>query len=115
MTALEVLHEARQRGLRLHARDDGTLAVFPARNCPPEFATCLRQHKGELLVLLRLSADQLPWVHVARQVMSGEFDDADRSTIESLWIGLRSLAHPLAAQALARLRRAPGCPAHLKE
>jgi hypothetical protein len=43
------------------------------------------------------------WLHIARQVLGGEFEGADSSTRESLLIGLRSIAHPDARQALARL------------
>ena len=47
----------------------------------------------------------LPWLGVARQVLAGEFDGADRSTAESLRIGLRGIPHPLCREALARLPR----------
>lgn len=45
----------------------------------------------------------LPWLGVARQVLAGEFDGCDRSTGQSLTIGLRGINHPLCRQALARL------------
>ncbi|HVR37368.1 MAG TPA: hypothetical protein VMS21_16150 [Methylomirabilota bacterium] len=44
------------------------------------------------------------WLHVARQVLAGEFDGADFSTRESLRRGLRTLPHPAAMAALAKLR-----------
>ncbi len=53
-----------------------------------------------------LPADCLPWLHVARQVLAGEFDAADGSTSESLAIGLRGITHPLCRKALERLRKA---------
>ena len=46
-----------------------------------------------------LPADCIPWLDVARQVIGGEFDEADKSTIKSLTIGLRSIEHPLCRQA----------------
>ena len=108
MTPAELCHEAARRGLRLEPRGD-KLAVIPANRCPPEFADTLRTHKGELLSWLEartdgLSADCVPWLHVARQVLAGEFDGADRSTVESLIIGVRGIQHPLLQQALIRLK-----------
>lgn len=107
MTITEIYSEAIKRGLRLESRGD-KLAVIPARLCAPDFADLLRQHKGELLHWLggpaaRLREDEIPWSHVARQVLAGEFVGADRSTVQSLAIGLRSVGHPLCRRALERL------------
>ena len=84
---------------------------------PPDFADILRRHKAELLAMLEaksanLAPDCIPWLHVARQVLAEEFADADRSTLESLVIGLRNLTHPRCRQALEKLRRklAPNSP-----
>ena len=108
MTPPELCHEAARRGLRLEPRGD-KLAVIPACRCPPEFADTLRAHKGELLLWLEarsdgLNSDCVPWLHVARQILAGEFDGADRSTVESLTIGVRGIRHPLCRQALVRLQ-----------
>ena len=51
-----------------------------------------------------LPPDQAPWLHVARQVLAGEFDEADKSTIQSLVIGLRSIQHPDCRRATDRLK-----------
>ena len=107
MTALELYREAGQRGLRLEPRGD-KLAVIPGDRVPPEFADLLRQHKRELLDWLEaraagLAPDCAPWLHVARQVLAGEFDGADSSTVASLKIGLRSIQRQTCQQALARL------------
>ena len=69
----------------------------------------LREHMRELLDWLetrevQLSPDCIPWLHVARQILAGEFDGADNSTVESLTIGVRGIRHPLCQQALARLK-----------
>jgi hypothetical protein len=106
MTAMELYQEAIRRGLRLEPRGD-KLAIYPKGKCPPEFADVLRQHKPELLSWLegraaRLPEDEIPWLHVARQVLAGEFDGADISTRDSLRIGLQSIQHPLCQQALNR-------------
>ena len=76
----------------------------------------LRRHKAELLALLEAKAHSLapdcaPWLHVAKQVLAGEFAGADKSTVESLTIGLRGISHPLCKQALARLPKNPQKPA----
>jgi hypothetical protein len=110
MTPPELCHEAARRGLRLERRGE-MLAVIPAKLCPPEFAAELRQHKGELLDFLEgraagLAPDCAPWLHVAKQILAGEFAGADGSTRQSLIIGLRSVLHPLCADALARLNPA---------
>ena len=107
MTAVELCQEATRRGLRLESRGD-KLAVIPANLLQPDFADALRQHKGEILLWLEaraggLAPDCAAWLHVARQILAGEFDGADRSTSESLRIGLRSIPHPLCNRALARL------------
>lgn len=107
MKAITIITEARRWGLRLEPRGD-KLAVIPGSKCPPELAELLREHKAEVLSYLeawadRLPEDQAPWLHVARQVLAGEFNGADWSTRESLTIGLRSIRHSVCRQALERL------------
>jgi hypothetical protein len=108
-TPHEIYLEATRRGLRLEPRGD-RLAVIPPKRCPPDFAAVLHQHKFELLDLLEaqilnLTSDCAPWLHVARQILAGEFDGADSSTVASLTIGLRSVLHPLCQRALGRLKQ----------
>jgi hypothetical protein len=108
MTAIELYNEAARRGLRLELAGD-KLAVIPAKRCPPDFADVLRQHKRELLDWLEtrtfaLTPDCLPWLHVARQVLAGEFDGCDGSTRDSLSIGLGSVTHPVCQCALERVK-----------
>jgi hypothetical protein len=111
MTAQTLINRATELGLRLEPRGD-KLAVIPAQRCPADFADVLRQHKGELLNLLEaqaagLAPDCAPWLHVAKQVLAGEFDGLmDNSVRGSLEIGLRSISNPVCRRALARLHRA---------
>ena len=111
MTPRELCSEATKLGLRLEPRGD-KLAVIPANRCPADFAAVLRQHKSELLELLEstafnLTPDCRPWLHVARQVLEGEFDGGMTASMrQSLIIGLRSIPHPRCVEALARLARA---------
>ena len=114
-TAKDLCTRAAALGLRLEPRGD-RLAVIPGTHCPPDLADMLRRHKVELLALLEakthsLPPDCAPWLHVAKQALAGEFDGADKSTIESLTIGLRGIFHPLCQQALDRLSRNPQKPA----
>jgi hypothetical protein len=108
-TPRDIYIEATRRGLRLEPAGD-KLAVIPKGKCPPGFADILREHKRELLDWLetrtiQLTPDQVPWLHVARQILAGEFDGLlDISVRESLEIGLRSIVHPLCRRALERLR-----------
>jgi hypothetical protein len=81
---------------------------MPKGACPPEFANVLRQHKPELLAWLEagrwnLPLDCAPWLHIAKQVLAGEFDSADGSTRESITIGLRSIGHPLCQDAVKHI------------
>jgi hypothetical protein len=107
VNASELFHEAARRGLRLEARGD-MLAVIPAGCVSADFANVLRQHKREILDWLEglsagLTPDSAPWLHVARQVLDGEFDGCDGSMRESLTIGLRSIRNSLCERALTRL------------
>ena len=109
MTALDLYREATRRGLQLEARDGGKLAVMPPDRCPPDFVEVLRLHKREILDLLEANRHALPpdcgpWLHTARQILAGEFDNCDSSTAESLTIGLRHIEHPRCREALARLQ-----------
>jgi hypothetical protein len=105
---VQLFDRAAALGLRLERRGD-KLAVIPGNRVPPDFADALRQHKREILSLLEgqaagLAPDCAPWLHVAKQVLAGEFVDCDGSTRESLTIGLRSIPHPLCVRALAWLK-----------
>jgi hypothetical protein len=92
----------------IRARGD-KIAVTPAENCPPEFVDSLRAHKPEILAWVDaraagLPADCAPWLHIARQVLAGEWDGADGSTCESLLIGLRAVEHLDCRRAVERLK-----------
>jgi hypothetical protein len=109
VNATELYQEAIKLGLRLEPRGD-KLAVMPGDRVPPVFAALLRQHKGELLDMLEvksgnLTKDCAAWLTVARQILAGEFEGADSSTVASVSIGLRSILHPLCQRALERLAR----------
>jgi len=91
-----ILARCRLAGLRVWRDGDG-LAIAPARSCPPDLLAQIRAAKPQLLDWLDaqasdLPADEIPWLHIARQVLAGEFDGCDRSTAASLRIGLRALA-----------------------
>jgi hypothetical protein len=61
MTTLEVLSEARERGLVLSARGD-QLAVGPKRLLSPDLSTKLREFKPALLPLLQTKG--VTWIEV---------------------------------------------------
>jgi TubC N-terminal docking domain len=103
-----ILTRAQKLGLRLQVEGE-RIAIAPARLCPAELLATIREHKPEVMSLLearayRLPPDAIPWLHVARQILAGEFGGADPSTVQSLTIGLRGIRHPLCQQALARLK-----------
>lgn len=107
--ATAIVLRARRLGLCLQVEGD-RLAIAPAKLCPPELLTALREQKPAIVALLEsqaagLSPDEGPWLHVAKQVLKGEFDGCDRSTNESLAIGLRSIVHPVCRRAIERLQK----------
>ena len=106
--ASEIYCSVREVGGRIEPAGDKLRVLLPA-DCKPELKASIREHKRELLDWLetrevQLSPDCIPWLHVARQILAGEFDGADNSTVESLTIGVRGIRHPLCQQALARLK-----------
>jgi len=109
MTPEKIIEEARRRGLQLERRGD-LLVVKPRNLITEDLRSAFRQHKQELIGLLStrsepLSPDCAPWLHVARQILSGEFDGTDRSTVKSLATGLRSVGHPVCRRALDHLQQ----------
>ena len=103
-----LVQQAIHRGLRIQVAGSN-LAVSPKGHCPKEFAEVLRRNKQQLINFLSatdsgLSPDCVPWLHVARQVLCGEFKDADSSTVESVCIGLRGISHPLCQAALKQIK-----------
>ena len=107
--AQAILTRARNLGLTLCVEGE-RIAIAPARLCPPDLLAEFREHKPAVMALLEaksvnLTSDCAPWLHIARQVLCGEFDGGSRSTVESLVIGLRGIAHPSCQQAVARLRK----------
>jgi hypothetical protein len=100
----------RARDLSLRLRIDGDRIEVKGR-CPSDLLEQMRLHKPALMAFLEAEAahhqvtpDRAPWIHVAVQIIFGEFDGCDRSTHEALIIGLRSVDHILAKRALQRLR-----------
>ncbi len=107
-TPNDVLLAVKQAGGRVEPAGDKLRVLLPA-DCLPELKAAIRQHKAEILDLFgaqsaSLAPDCAPWLHVAKQVLAGEFDGADKSTVESLSIGLRAVNHPLCRLALERLK-----------
>ena|SRR5215475_4050440 len=82
MTTLEVLSEARKRGLSLSARGD-QLSARPNRLLSPDFAGKLREFKPALLPLLRTKG--VTWIEVYSERL-GEtiFFCEDEDTKETL-------------------------------
>ena len=103
-----ILTRAQRLGLHLQVEGE-RIAIAPAWLCPPELLATIREHKPEVMSLLEARAYHLPpgcasWLHIARQILAGEFDGADSSTVQSLTIGLRNIGHPLCRRALEWLK-----------
>ena len=106
-TARGILLAVQAIGGRLEPAGDRLRTLLPA-DCSPELKAAIREHKPALLALLQakrhnLPDDNGPWIHVARQILAGEFHQADNATVESLAIGLRNINHPKCREALALL------------
>lgn len=103
-----ILSRCQRLGLKLWAEGD-RIGIAPKESIPPDLLDEIRAAKPDLLPLVRdgegnrLTPDEIPWLYIARQILAGEFDGANRSTVESLRIGLRNIDHPLCCAALARL------------
>ena len=103
-TAIETVSEVSAIGGRITLAGDKLRTLLP-RNCPSELKTAIRANKSEIILLLEaralhLPSDGGPWIHIARQVLSGEFHGADRSTIGSLMTGLNAIVgHPIGRRA----------------
>jgi hypothetical protein len=102
-----LLRESARFGIHVSRRGD-RLILTPPGKCPDDLRELLREHKAQILDLLEaeeagLRPDCAPWLHVAKQVLLGEFDKADSSTRESLVIGLRNIEHPTCRAAHERL------------
>ena len=100
----ELIREVFAIGGRLEPLGDRLRMLLPM-DCPPELKAAIRAHKPAIMALLatdaaRLAREREAWTHVARQVLAGEFDGADGSTITSLAIGLRGVDHPDCRRAL---------------
>ena len=103
-----LLRAAIRLGLRLTPRGDD-IVIAPAKLCPPEFTALVRQHKQLVLDLLHaraegLAPDEQPWFHIAKQVLRGEFANADDSTLEAIPIGLRAIPHSACGAAREKLQ-----------
>lgn len=105
-----LLDKCRRLGLELWA-DGDRIGIAPKRSIPPGLLEDIRSAKPILLPLIRegqerrLPADVIPWLHIAKQVLQGEFAaHLDNSHRESLVIGLRNIGHPLCRRALEQLK-----------
>jgi hypothetical protein len=106
-----ILTRAQRLGLQINV-EGNRIAIFPKRCCPKDLLADFKEHKGAIIELLEqaqtsgLAPDCTPWLHVARQILAGEFDaPMDNSVRGSLEIGLRSIIHPVCQRALARLKQ----------
>jgi hypothetical protein len=79
-TAIQVLAEAAERGLKLGPKPPDTLTVEPAERCPKDFVPVLKAHKPALLALLKW-----PFVMVDSQILDETiFFCEDEYTIAAL-------------------------------
>ena len=90
---------ASELGLRLGIRA-GALVIVPVAKCPVALREALDEYAPE--VLAYLVRERLPVVHLARQILDGEFDDADRSTLEALRATLLPFEHDPFCQSALR-------------
>ncbi len=108
-----ILDQCRRLGLQVWAEGD-RIGIAPKGSILADLRDQIRVAKPVLLPLLResvgLPSGCAPWLHIAKQVLAGEFTGCDRSTRASLSIGLRNVAHPLCRRALSGLGENPTRP-----
>jgi hypothetical protein len=107
MNAALLLARCWSLGLTLRAKGN-RLAVRPAYLATPALLAELRTAKPQLLNLLKAGADPLSpehyrCRHIARQVLAGEFDGGNRSTLERVFIRIKYFHYPLGQSARIRL------------
>lgn len=87
------------------AAPEETLAVgkYPAGSFDAAVKTLPKAEQVHHDPVPRKTAEEAAWVHIAKQILAGEFQGADSSTRKSLSIGLRSIKHPDCQRALERL------------
>jgi len=103
MTATKLINQCKQLGIRLEP-SGSALQVKGAQKASPELIEELRRHKLEIIATLE-SKRKGSWLHVAWQVLCGEFTGCDSSTRKNLTIGLRSINHPRCREALKVLNK----------
>jgi len=97
-TPHEILLEAARRKLLFIPRGD-SLLIIPRSRLTPDFLAVIRAHKPALLSWLAFARQ----LHVARQILCGEFVGCPRGTRIRLMNELNSFFHPLATRAFAKL------------
>lgn len=102
MTAQKLIVECNQRGITLEPRGH-LLNVTPAQATTPELVKQLRRHKPEIIAILQSKRNA--WLHVAYQVLCGEFDGCDNSTCKKLTAGLLGVRHLRCQDALKYLNK----------
>ena len=106
MNIPDLLQECSRAGFHLRLVGEGIR--WRGQRPPTELLSKLREYREQLRAHLAMRStglppDQHPWVRTALQILSGEFEGADRSLRESLCIGLRRVRHPLCASALKKV------------
>jgi len=102
-----LLAESQRAGLVLYLAS-GTVR-WRGPKPSPELLSRLREHRDAIRQYLEasrfgLTPDQVPWIHVARQVLAGEFSGAAGSLRASLVIGFKAVPHPICQQALDSIK-----------
>ena len=106
-TPAEIIRAVTGYGCRLAVRS-GQLLMSRQRQLPPELLAAVRQNRQAISNAIEAEAAGLtpdcgPWLHIAKQIVLGEFDGGDRATLKSLWYGVRGIGHPACLAARARL------------
>ena len=76
----QVFQEAVELGLKLDIEPGETLTVQPANRCAVEFANTLREHKAQLLALLRLPF-RMEYSWVLKETLFFAYDDDTRAAL----------------------------------
>ena len=103
MNFVQVLFsQARDLGLEFRLREH-RLVIAPGWRCPPAFIAKVREHRNEIVQQLLEERDRSAVVHLARQIVEGEFQGADANTCNVIAEALRRSTNPLCSAAMRKL------------
>jgi hypothetical protein len=102
MTPRQIFNEAKRRGIHLEPDAPDKLAYWPPDKLDPEFRAVLLANKSILIPWLKKRF--APQLHLAKEILQGEFSGATREEIFDLFRAMQHSRHPIVEKAREKLR-----------